>query len=160
MLHTSAIYSPDGPKQEYRQGLVAILIAVAMAAIDTAITNTALPTIAGDLGSDGASAIWIVNAYQLFMVAALLPLASLGEVVGHRRVCLAGLLLFTAASLACGLSRSLPILVAARAFQGLGAAATMSVSTALIRFIYPVRMLGRGLGLIALVSGLAFTVGP
>jgi DHA2 family multidrug resistance protein-like MFS transporter len=94
------------------------------------------------------------------MVAALLPLASLGEIVGHRRVSIAGLFLFTAASLACGLSWSLPTLVAARALQGLGAATIMSVSMALIRVIYPARMLGRGVGLIALVTGLSFTVGP
>src|SRR5580704_1099396 len=161
MLQAPAVYLPDGsPNRERLQALVAISMAVAMATIDTAITNTALPTIAGDIGSDGASAIWIINAYQLVMVAALLPLASLGEIVGHRRVYIAGLLLFTAASLACGLSWSLPTLVAARALQGLGAATIMSVSTALIRFIYPAWMLGRGVGLIALVTGLSFTVGP
>jgi MFS transporter, DHA2 family, multidrug resistance protein len=161
MLQAPAVYLPNGsPNRERLQALVAISVAVAMATIDTAVTNTALPTIAGDIGSDGASAIWIINAYQLVMVAALLPLASLGEIVGHRRVSIAGLFLFTAASLACGLSWSLPTLVAARALQGLGAATIMSVSMALIRVIYPARMLGRGVGLIALVTGLSFTVGP
>jgi MFS transporter, DHA2 family, multidrug resistance protein len=140
--------------------VVAIWVALAMATLDTAITNTALPTIAAGIGSDGASAIWIINAYQLAMVAALLPLASLGEIIGHRRVCIAGLLPFTAASLACGLSWSLATLVAARALQGLGAAAIISVNTALIVFVYPARMLGRGVSLNALVSGLAFTTGP
>src|ERR1700756_109102 len=77
----------DGlPSRERLQALVAISTAVAMATLHTAITNTALPTIAPDIGSDGASAVWVVNAYQLVMVAALLPLASLGEIVGHRRV--------------------------------------------------------------------------
>src|SRR5271155_2461133 len=161
MLQTPAIYLPNGSANRERlRALVAISVAVAMATLDTAITNTALPTIAGDIGSDGASAIWIIKAYQLVMVAALFPLGSLGEIVGHRRVYIAGLLLFTAASLACVLSWSLPTLVAARALQGLGAATIMSVSTALIRFIYPAWMLGRGVGLIALVTGLSFTVGP
>jgi MFS family permease len=161
MFQTPAI-SPAGglPNRERLQALVAISVAVAMATLDAAVTNTALPAIAGDVGSDGASAIWIINAYQLVMVAALLPLASLGEIAGHRRVYIAGLLLFTAASLACGLSWSLPTLVAARALQGLGAAAIMSVNTALIRFIYPAKMLGRGVGLNALVVALAFTIGP
>ena len=161
MLQTPAIPSPNGlPTRQRLQAVVAIWVALAMATLDTAITNTALPTIAAGIGSDGASAIWIINAYQLAMVAALLPLASLGEIIGHRRVCIAGLLLFTAASLACGLSWSLPTLVVARALQGLGAAAIISVNTALIVFVYPARMLGRGVSLNALVSGLAFTTGP
>jgi MFS transporter, DHA2 family, multidrug resistance protein len=161
MLQTRTISLPNGlPKRERLQALVAISVALAMATLDTAITNTALPTIAGDIGSDGASAIWIINAYQLVMVATLLPLASLGEIVGHRRVHIAGSLLFTAASLACGLSWSLPTLVAARVLQGLGAAAIIGVNTALIRFVYPARMLGRGVGLNALVAGLALTAGP
>jgi DHA2 family multidrug resistance protein-like MFS transporter len=148
------------PSRQRLQALIAISVAVAMATLDTAITNTALPTIAGDIGADDASAIWVVNAYQLVMVAALLPLASLGEILGHRRVYIAGLLLFTVTSLACGLAWSLPSLVAARALQGLGAAAIMSVNTALVRFVYPAKMLGRGLGFNALVVALAFTVGP
>jgi DHA2 family multidrug resistance protein-like MFS transporter len=151
----------DGlPGRERLQALVAISTAVAMATLDTAITNTALPTIASDIGSDGASAVWVVNAYQLVMVATLLPLASLGEIVGHRRVYIAGMLLFTATSLACGFAWSLASLVAARALQGLGAAAIMSVNTALVRFVYPAKMLGRGVGFNALVVGVAFTLGP
>ncbi len=140
--------------------MTAIQVAVAMATLDTAIVNTALPTIAGDIQSSAAAAIWVVNSYQLVMVAALLPLAALGEIIGHRRIYITGLFLFTATSLACGLAWSLPTLVAARALQGLGAAAIMSVNSALIRFIYPSRRLGRGLGINALVVALAFTIGP
>ncbi len=140
--------------------LIAISLAVAIATLDTAITNTALPTIAVQIHSDPSSVIWVVNAYQLAMVAMLLPFASLGEILGHRRVYIAGLLVFTATSLACGLAWSLPTLAAARALQGIGAAAIMSVNTALIRFIYPSKMLGRGVGLNALVVAVAFTVGP
>lgn len=143
-----------------RGAILAIGIAVGLATLDTAITNTALPTIAADLGADPAASIWIVNSYQLAMVATLLPLASSGEVFGHRRVYIAGLILFVVTSLACGFAWSLPSLVAARALQGLGAAAIMSGNTALIRFSYPLHMLGRGLGLNALVVGIAFTVGP
>jgi DHA2 family multidrug resistance protein-like MFS transporter len=157
----TAISSPEGlPRRQRIQALIAISVAVAMATLDTAITNTALPTIAADIGAEPASSIWVVNAYQLAMVAALLPLASLGEILGHRRVYITGLVLFTLTSLACGLAWSLPTLVGARALQGLGAAAIMSVNTALIRFIYPPGKLGFGLGLNALVVGLAFTVGP
>lgn len=140
--------------------MVAISMAIALATLDTAIANTALPTIAAHLGSANATAIWVVNAYQLAMIAALLPLAALGDILGHRRVYIAGLILFNLASLACGLAWSLPSLVVARVVQGLGAAAIMSVNTALVRFVYPARSLGRGLGLTALVVGLCFTAGP
>jgi len=140
--------------------LVAILLSVAMATLDTAIANTALPTIATSLRVNEAQVIWVVNAYQLAMVAALLPFAASGEILGHRRVFAAGTLLFTVASLACGLAGSLTALVAARILQGLGGAAIMSVNMTLIRVVFPASRLGRGAGMNALVVGLAFTVGP
>ena len=84
--------SPDRLLPLDRQALAAILIAVALATLDTAIANTALPAIAADLHAAPAAAVWIVNAYQLAMVATLLPLAALGDLVGHRRVYLASLL--------------------------------------------------------------------
>jgi len=89
-----------------------------------------------------------------------LPLAALGEIVGHQRIYLWGLLLFTIASLACALAWSLPTLLIARVLQGLGAAGVMSVNTALVRFVYPSRLHGRGFGNNALVVATAFTLGP
>jgi len=140
--------------------LFAILLSVAMATLDTAIANTALPTIATSLQVSEAQVIWVVNAYQLAMVAVLLPFAASGEILGHRRVFAAGTVLFTVASLVCGLAGSLTTLVAARILQGLGGAAIMSVNMTLIRFVFPPHQLGRGAGMNALVVGLAFTVGP
>lgn len=151
----------DGlPQRERVEAMTAVLVAVGMATLDTAIVNTALPGIAGDTGTDAASAIWLVTSYQLAMISALLPLAALGDIIGHRRIYLGGLILFTLTSLACGLAWSLPALIAARALQGFGAAALMSVNMALIRFIYPARMLGKGAGMNALVVAVAFTIGP
>ncbi len=131
-----------------------------MATLDTAIANTALPVIAQDLHATAAASVWVVNAYQLAMIATLLPLAAAGDIVGHRRVYAWGIALFTVASLGCALATSLPMLAAARVVQGLGASATMSVNTALIRFSYPPEKLGRGVGLNAMVVGVAFAVGP
>ncbi|WP_246102318.1 MFS transporter [Methylobacterium terricola] len=148
------------PPAQRRQAMVAVLAGVALATLDTAIANTALPTIAADLGVDPAESVWIVNAYQLAVVATLLPVAALGEIVGQRRVYVAGLALFTVASLVCALAWSLPALVAARILQGLGASALMAVNVALIRFIYPTSQLGRGLGLNAFVVGIGFALGP
>ncbi len=148
------------PLGQRRAAMAAILTSVALATLDAAITNTALPTIASDLGSTPAASIWVVSAYQLSMVAALLPLASLGEIVGYRRIYIAGLVVFTLASLACGLAGSMPLLVAARMVQGLGGAAITGVNLALIRSVYPQAALGSGLGLNALTVALSFTIGP
>lgn len=151
----------DGlPSNTRLPAVIAISLGIGMATLDTAIINTALPTLADGIGTDSASVIWVVNAYQLATIAAVLPFASLSDVVGHRRVFLGGLLLFIIASLFCGLAWSLPTLTGARILQGLGAAAIMSVNIALLRHIYPARILGRGLGYNSLVVGLAFTLGP
>jgi DHA2 family multidrug resistance protein-like MFS transporter len=155
------MHDRDGlPRHKMIPAVIAVCLAVGMATLDTAIINTALPTVANGIGTDSASVIWVVNAYQLAMVATLLPFASLGEVVGPRRVYLGGLLVFVVSSLFCGLAWSLPSLALARVVQGLGAAALMSVNAVLLRHIYPSARLGRGMGINSLVVGLAFTLGP
>jgi DHA2 family multidrug resistance protein-like MFS transporter len=143
-----------------RWALVATLAGAALATLDTAIANTALPAIAADLHATPAASVWVINAYQVAVVAVLLPFAALGDLLGPRRVYLFGLLLFTAASLACAMAPTLPLLAAARAVQGIGGAAVMSVNIALIRMIYPAARLGRGVGLNAMVVGVGFVVGP
>ncbi|KFC77202.1 MFS transporter, DHA2 family, multidrug resistance protein [Ewingella americana] len=143
-----------------RLAMAALMVSIALAILDTAIANTALPTIARSLDTDAGTSVWIINAYQLFAVATLLPFAALGAVIGHRRVYIGGLVIFTIASGACAFSTDLSSLIAARAFQGVGASAIMSVNTALIALLYPGKILGRGLGLNALVVGVAFAFGP
>ena len=140
--------------------MTAILLAVSLASLDTAIANTALPQMALDLNTSPSASVWIVNAYQLAMVATLLPFASLGERIGHKRVFTAGVSVFLIASLLCALSPTLGFLAAARLLQGIGAAAVMSVNIALIRFLYPANQLGRGVGLNALIVGISFAIGP
>jgi len=151
----------DGlPTDRRRWAIAAIFTTLAMASLDTAIANIALPTIATDLHVSPADVVWVVNVYQIALVATLLPLGALGEIVGHQRIYLAGLVLFTLASLGCALAWSLPSLLVARTLQGLGASGVMSVNTALLRFVYPSRMHGRGFGNNALVVATAFTFGP
>jgi DHA2 family multidrug resistance protein-like MFS transporter len=151
----------DGlPPARRRWAMTALMTGVSMASLDTAIANTALPELARQLHAGAAASVWIVNIYQLAMVAALLPFAALGERIGYRRVATAGLGLFTVASLLCALASNLPLLVAARLLQGLGAAALMGVTTAMMRAIYPARQQGQGFGLNALVVAVAFAVGP
>src|SRR6202789_3188311 len=97
----------DGLPSERRiWAVVAISVAVGMASLDTAIANIALPAIAADLKVSAADAVWVVNVYQIALVATLLPLGALGEIVGHQRIYLGGLLLFTLASLACEIGRA------------------------------------------------------
>src|SRR5579859_4212248 len=151
----------DGlPLERRLWAVLAISVAVGMASLDTAIANIALPAIAADLKVSPADVVWVVNVYQIALVATLLPLGALGEIVGHQRIYLCGLLLFTLASLGCAYAWSLPSLLIARVLQGLGASGLMSVNSALIRFVYPSRILGRGFGYNAMVVGTAMTFGP
>ena len=140
--------------------MLTVFIAIIMAVLDSAIANVALPTIAHDVGAAPANAIWVVNAYQLAVTISLLPLASAGEIVGYERIYKVGLSLFVVASLCCALSTNLLTLTAARVLQGFGAAGIMSVNAALVRFIYPHRMLGRALGYNAMVVAVASAIGP
>jgi MFS transporter, DHA2 family, multidrug resistance protein len=140
--------------------ILAIVLAVAMSVLDSTIANVALPSIGRDFAASNAASIWVINAYQVAILVSLLPLASLGEIVGYRRVSQAGLLVFTLASLACAFSNSLLTLSIARVIQGFGAAGIMSVNAALVRFTYPQRMLGRAIGINAVVVATSAAVGP
>ena len=151
----------DGlPAERRKWAAAAIFTALALASLDTAIANIALPAIAADLHVSPADAVWVVNIYQIALVATLLPLGALGEIVGHERIYLGGLLLFTLASLGCAFAWSLDSLLVARALQGLGASGLMSVNAALVRFVFPNAILGRGLGYNALTVATAMTLGP
>jgi len=151
----------DGlPSPERLFAFLAIAIALTMAVLDSAIVNVALPVLARELQVDPAMTVWAVNAYQLAITVSLLPLASLGDSLGYRRIYWTGLLVFTVASLGCALAGSFPILIAARILQGFGAAGIMSVNIALVRFIYPARLLGRGVGNTALVVAVSSAAGP
>ena len=151
----------DGvPLPQRYWAILTIALGLTLAVLDGAIANVALPTIARDLDASPAASIWVVNAYQLAVTISLLPLASLGDIYGYRRVYQYGLIVFTVASLGCALSDSLLTLTIARVIQGFGAAGIMSVNGALVRFIYPRRWLGRGVGLNATIGSIASAVGP
>ncbi|OWY35769.1 MFS transporter [Herbaspirillum aquaticum] len=151
----------DGlPPRQRLLAIATVVLGLSMAVLDGSIANLALPAMAADLKASNADAIWVINSYQIAMAVCLLPLASLGEVIGYRRVYLGGLFLFTLASLACAASGDMLQLSLARVLQGLGAAGILSVNTALIRFIYPARQLGRAIGYNALVAGTGNALGP
>src|SRR5256886_8672482 len=87
---------PDGlPLPRRYWAIAAIVLAIAMSVLDSSIVNVALPTIGRDFRVSAAASIWVINAYQIAILAALLPLAALGEIVGYKRICISGLALFT-----------------------------------------------------------------
>ncbi len=153
--------STDGlPVPQRYWAITTVGLAVVLAVLDSAIANVALPTIATDVHATPAASIWVVNAYQLAITISLLPLASLGDIYGYRRVYQYGLAVFTCASFACAMSDSLTTLTLARVVQGFGAAGIMSVNGALVRFIYPRHLLGRGIGINALLVATSSAIGP
>jgi len=158
---TAIAVHPDGlPVPRRYWAIAAIALAITMSVLDSTIVNVALPTIARDFRASAAASIWVINAYQLAILLVLLPFASLGEIVGYRRVSQAGLAVFTLASLACAFAPNLLSLSLARAIQGIGAAGIMSVNGALVRHTYPHRYLGRAVGINAFVVATAAAVGP
>jgi DHA2 family multidrug resistance protein-like MFS transporter len=160
-MSTILIEHSDGlPQPQRNWAILTIGLGLVMSVIDGSIANVALPTIAGALHASPAFSIWIVNGYQLAITISLLPLASLGEIIGYRRVYLAGLILFTLASVFCAVSNTLLLLTVARIMQGFGAAGILSVNSALVRYTYPRAQLGRGIGVNALVVATSAAVGP
>jgi DHA2 family multidrug resistance protein-like MFS transporter len=152
---------PDGlPTPARYWAMAAILLGIALSVLDATLVNLALPDITRHFGAAPASAVWVVNAYQLATLGLLLPCAKLGERIGYRRVYLAGLAIFTLASLGCVVAPSLPALAAARTVQGMGAAGMMAVNAALVRLTYPGAVLGRALALNSVVVATASVAGP
>ena len=157
----SAVSPYDGlPVPQRYRAIAVIMLGISMAVLDGTIVNLALPGIVRDLHADAADAVWVVTAYQVSTLVMLLPFAMLGDLIGHRRVYLSGLSLFTLASIGCAFAPSLAVLVAARALQGLGAAGLMAVNGALVRLTYPRKQLGRGVALNSVVVATASVAGP
>ncbi|GAB0117769.1 MFS transporter [Acidisoma sp. 7E03] len=152
---------PDGlPRAARLKAMTAVALAVLLSVLDYTVVNIAMPDIARDVHTSSSASIWVINAYQLANVIALLPVATLGEKFGHARMCRIGLVTFVGASLLCAASQTLPELAAARAIQGLGGACILGVNAALIRFIYPANILGRGIAFNGLVIALGVALGP
>src|SRR5271170_1819092 len=151
----------DGlPLPQRYWAIITLIIGMVVSVLDSSLANIALPTIARDIGVTAAQSIWVINAYQLAVVISLLPLASLGDIFGYRRVYSIGFAIFTTAALVSALSHTLAMLAIGRALQGLGAAGMMSVNTALVRFTYPRRQLGRGIAMTAVAVSVSSASGP
>ncbi len=117
--------------------LYVLCLGVLMIVLDATIVNVALPSIRADLGFSQTSLAWVVNAYLLTFGGFLLLGGRLGDIYGHRRLFLAGITLFTLASLGCGLANSQGLLVGARAVQGFGGAVVSAVGLSLVMNLFP-----------------------
>jgi len=126
----------DNPHDGRWFALAVLCLGVLMIVLDTTIVNVALPSIREDLGFSEATLAWVVNAYMLTFGGFLLLGGRLGDLYGHRRLFLIGLVLFTLASLACGLAGSQATLIVARGVQGLGAAVVTAVALSLIMDLF------------------------
>ncbi|HVF94772.1 MAG TPA: MFS transporter [Sphingomonas sp.] len=151
----------DGLPLPRRYLAVAALSAgTALTIIDGGVATVALPTIARDLGVEGSAVVAVVTVYQLVLAMALLPFAGLGDRIGLKRMYQGGQLVFAAATILCFFAKSLPFLLVVRAAQALGAAAALSVSSALIRATYPTAQLGRGLGINSVIVSSSAALAP
>jgi EmrB/QacA subfamily drug resistance transporter len=135
-------------------------IAFFMVALDALVVATALPAIQRDLHVGLATLEWTVNAYALTFAAGIVSAAAIGDRIGRRRVFVAGLAVFTAASAACALAPSPGLLLAARAIQGMGAASVMPLSLTILTAAFPPARRGAVVGMWGAIAGLAVAGGP
>jgi len=140
--------------------IVACSVPMFMVALDNLVVSTALRTMAVDLDASTTELQWFVNAYVLSFACLLLTGAALGDRFGRRRIFVAGIALFTLASVGCGLADSSEQLILMRAVQGLGASAVMPLSLTLLAEEVPDKKRNLALGLWSAVSGLAVALGP
>jgi EmrB/QacA subfamily drug resistance transporter len=143
-----------------RRALYALCTGMLMIVLDVTIVNVALPSIQGDLGFSPAGLAWVVNAYVIAFGGLLLLAGRVGDLVGQRKVFVAGLAVFTLASVACGAALNPAMLVAARFVQGAGGALTSAVILGLIVTMFPEpRELARAVGVYAFVASAGGAVG-
>jgi EmrB/QacA subfamily drug resistance transporter len=146
-----------------RQYLLMILasIAVFLDYLDTSIVSIALPTISVDLGVGSFTASWVMTSYLLALGSTLLLFGKLADRTGREReIFTAGFVLFTCASLLCGLSENIGMLIGFRVFQGIAAAMMVSTATMLVTTRLPEGIRGIGMGVIATSGGVALALGP
>jgi EmrB/QacA subfamily drug resistance transporter len=143
-----------------RWALASLSLTMLMASLGTSIANVALPTLAQAFAAAFQDVQWVVLAYLLAVTTLIVGAGRLGDRIGRRRLLLAGLALFTLASALCGAAPTLPLLVAARAAQGLGAAVMMALTMAFVGETVPKERTGSAMGLLATMSAIGTALGP
>jgi EmrB/QacA subfamily drug resistance transporter len=160
VIHATPILPDALSQKRKRLTLAATILGSSMAFIDGSVVNIALPAIQQALRADAASTQWIVNAYLLLLGALVLVGGSAADLYGRRRIFLAGIVVFTAASIACGLSPDITVLVASRAVQGLGAALLTPASLAMLGATFDEHERSHAIGIWAGAGALTAALGP
>lgn len=152
----------ETPRQaiSLRWTLISLSLAMLLSSLGTSIANVGLPTLARAFDASFQAVQWIVLAYLLSITAVIVSVGRLGDAVGRRRVLIAGIFLFTAASVLCGIAPTLGWLIAARAVQGLGAATMMALTMAMVGEAVPKEKIGSAMGLLGTMSAAGTALGP
>ncbi|MFL9991408.1 MFS transporter [Paraburkholderia sediminicola] len=150
----------EHPCRRKKLALAATILGSSMAFIDGSVVNVALPSIQTELGASVAAIQWVVNAYLLFLGSLVLVGGSLGDKLGRRTVFIAGIGLFTLASIGCGLAPGVGALIVARAVQGIGAALLVPSSLSIIGAVFDDKERGKAIGTWAGVGAITSAVGP
>lgn len=143
-----------------RWALAGLALSALLPSLGTSIANVALPTIAQAYGASFQAVQWVVLSYLVAVTASVAGIGRAGDLIGRRRLLLTGILLFTAASILCGLAPTLWLLVGARAVQGVGAAAMMALAMSLVGEAVPKARMATALGLLAAMSAIGTALGP
>ncbi|GII01605.1 MFS transporter [Planobispora takensis] len=155
--------APTGPAERapsVRWALAGLSLSMLLSSLGISVANVALPTLAQAFTASFQAVQWIVLAYLLAITTMVVSVGRLGDIVGRRRLLLAGILLFTAASVLCGVAPSLWTLIAARAVQGLGAAVMMALTMAFVGETVPKDRTGSAMGLLGTMSAIGTALGP
>jgi MFS family permease len=154
-IPASAVQTPS-----VRWALAGLSLSMLLSSLGTSIANVGLPNLAHAFDASFGQVQWIVLAYLLAITTLIVSVGRLSDIAGRRRLFLIGIVLFTAASLLCGLAPTLSLLIAARVVQGLGAAIMMALSMAFVGETVPKEKTGSAMGLLGTMSAIGTALGP
>ncbi|MFJ3370512.1 MFS transporter [Pseudomonas sp. NPDC086251] len=160
MKPTLAVADNAPPTSSVRWALTSLALSMLLSSLGTSIANVGLPTLAQVFGASFQHVQWVVIAYLLAITTLIVSVGRLGDLTGRRRLLLIGIGVFTLASALCGFSPSLPLLIAARALQGLGAAIMMALTLAFVGETVAKAKTGSAMGLLGTMSAIGTATGP
>jgi len=166
-MSTTSVTPREGARAERNEktasvpwALAGLSLSMALASLSTSIAHVSLPTLAHEFSASFQSVQWVVLAYLVAVTSLIVGVGRLGDIYGRRRLLLAGILLFTAASALCGIAPTLWLLIAARMAQGVGAAAMMALTLAFVGETVPKARTGRAMGVLGAMSAIGTGLGP
>lgn len=159
-MNDTSTANPPALNVDTRSVLLVSILASSMAFIDGTALNVTLPVLQADLGATGSQLLWILNAYLLMLAALILIGGALGDRVGRKKVFAAGIVLFIASSLLCGLAASTGLLIVSRVFQGMGGALMIPGSLAILSANFPSHLRGRAIGTWSAATTVVMIAGP